>query len=68
MNATRWLDMRLKPTYKLLLDLIFDKGLKNHNEFFELLFPLPHFLVHLEHPITPTWLPTVAQKNVPMFA
>jgi hypothetical protein len=40
---------------KLLLDWIFDKGLRNHNEF-ESLFPPPHSLAHLGDPITPTWL------------
>jgi hypothetical protein len=50
--------MRLKPTYKPLLDPIFDRGLRNHNEF-KSLFSLLHFLVHLDNLITPTWLPVV---------
>jgi hypothetical protein len=42
--------------YKPLLDLIFDRGLRNHNES-KLSFPPLYFLVHLDDPITPTWLP-----------
>jgi hypothetical protein len=49
--------------YKLLLDPIFDRGLRNHNEF-ESLFPLLHFLVHPGDPITPTWLPMVKIMHV----
>jgi hypothetical protein len=55
--------MRLKPTYKLLLNPIFNRGLRNHNEF-ESLFPPLHFLVHLDDPITPTWLPMVEIMHV----
>jgi hypothetical protein len=50
--------MRLKVMYKPLLGLIFDRELKNHNEFELLSLPL-HFLTHLNDPITPTWLPMV---------
>jgi hypothetical protein len=42
MNATRWLDMRLKATFRPLLSLTFDNESRNHNEF-ESLFLLPHF-------------------------
>jgi hypothetical protein len=42
--------------YKPLLDLIFDRGLRNHNESASS-FPPPHFPVHLDDPITLTWLP-----------
>jgi hypothetical protein len=63
MNATRWLDMRLKPTYKPLLNLICDRELRSHNEF-ESLFPPLHFLAHLDDPITPTWLPMVEIMHV----
>jgi hypothetical protein len=55
MNVIRWLDMRLKVTYKPLLGLIFDRKLKNHNEFKSLSLPL-HFLTHLDDPITVTTL------------
>jgi hypothetical protein len=48
---------------KLSLDPIFDRELRNHNEF-ELLFPLLHFLVHLDDPITPTWLPMVEIMHI----
>jgi hypothetical protein len=54
MNATKWLDMNSRVTSRLLLDLIFDKESRNHNEF-ELLFPPPHSLAHLGGLITPTW-------------
>jgi hypothetical protein len=60
---TRWLDTRSKPTCKLLLNPIFDRELRNHNEF-EWLFPLLHFLVHLDDPITPTWLPMVEIMHI----
>jgi hypothetical protein len=53
MNETKWLDMRLRATFKPLLDLIFDNELKNHNEF-KSLFLLLHFLVHLDDLITLT--------------
>jgi hypothetical protein len=39
---------------RLLLDLIFDRGSRNRNEF-ESSFPPPHSLVHLNGLITPTW-------------
>jgi hypothetical protein len=39
---------------RLLLNLIFDKESRNHNEF-ESLFPPPHSLAHLGGLITPTW-------------
>jgi hypothetical protein len=55
--------MRSKPTCKLLLDLIFDRELRNHNEF-ESWFSLLHFLVHLDDLITPTWLPMVKIMHV----
>jgi hypothetical protein len=48
---------------KLLLDPIFDRGLRNRNKF-ESLFPLLHFLVHLDDLITPTWLPMVEIMHV----
>jgi hypothetical protein len=49
--------------YKPLLDLIFDKGLRNHNESESSFSPL-HFLVHLGDPITPIWLPMVETMHV----
>jgi hypothetical protein len=39
---------------RLLLDLIFDKESRNHNEF-ESSFPPLHYLAHLGDLITPTW-------------
>jgi hypothetical protein len=44
---------------RLLLNLIFDKESRNHNEF-ESSFPPLHYLAHLEDLITPTW-PLMAQ-------
>jgi hypothetical protein len=46
-----------------LLDPIFDRGLRNHNES-ESSFPPLHFLVHLDDLITPTWLPMVKIMHV----
>jgi hypothetical protein len=63
MNTTRWLDTRSKPMCKLLLDPIFDRELRNHNKF-KSLFPLLHFLIHLDNPITPTWLPMVKIMHI----
>jgi hypothetical protein len=53
-NATKWLDTNSRVMSRLLLDPIFDKGSRNHNEF-ELLFSPPQSLAHLEGLITPTW-------------
>jgi hypothetical protein len=49
--------------YKPLLDPIFDKGLRNHNESASSSPPL-RFLVHLDDPITPTWLPMAEIMHV----
>jgi hypothetical protein len=49
--------------YKPLLDPIFDRGLRNHNES-ESSFPPLYFLVHLDDPITPIWLPMVEIMHV----
>jgi hypothetical protein len=49
--------------YKPLLDPIFDRGLRNHNES-ESSFPPFRFLVHLDDPITPTWLPMAKIMHV----
>jgi hypothetical protein len=49
--------------YKPLLDLIFDRGLRNHNESASS-FPPLHFLVHLDDPITLTWLPMAEIMHV----
>jgi hypothetical protein len=49
--------------YKPLLDPIFDRGLRNHNESASSSPPL-HFLVHLDNPITPTWLPVAEIMHV----
>jgi hypothetical protein len=48
---------------KLLLNPIFDRELRDHNEF-KSLFPPLHFLVHLNDPITPTWLPMAKIMHV----
>jgi hypothetical protein len=48
MNVTRWLDMRLRATFRQSLGLIFDKRSRNHNGF-ELLFPILPFLAHLDN-------------------
>jgi hypothetical protein len=45
--------MRPRAMSKLLLNLIFNRESKNHNEF-ELLSLLLHFLAHLNDPITLT--------------
>jgi hypothetical protein len=52
-NETKWLDMRLRATFKPLLDLIFNNESKNHNKF-ESLFLLLHCLVYLNDLITLT--------------
>jgi hypothetical protein len=49
--------------YKPLLDPIFDRGLRNHNESASSFSPL-HFLVYLDDPITPTWLPMAEIMHV----
>jgi hypothetical protein len=54
MNMTKWLDTNSRVTSRLLLDLIFDRGSRNRNEF-ESSFPPLHSLVHLNGLITPTW-------------
>jgi hypothetical protein len=49
--------------YKPSLDLIFDRGLRNHNKSASS-FPPLHFLVHLDDPITLTWLPMAEIMHV----
>jgi hypothetical protein len=48
--------MKSKATFKPLLDQIFVRKSRNHNDF-ESLFLLLLFLVHLDDPTTPTLLP-----------
>jgi hypothetical protein len=46
-----------------ILNPIFDRGLGNLNKS-KLSFPPLHFLVHLDDPITPTWLPMVGIMHI----
>jgi hypothetical protein len=55
--------MKSRATFKPLLDLIFVKKSRNHNEFESLFLPLP-FPVHLDDPITPISLPMVKIMHV----
>jgi triphosphoribosyl-dephospho-CoA synthetase len=48
-NKTRWLDMKSRPMYKLLLGPTFNKGSKNPNESKSLSLLL-HSLAHLDDP------------------
>jgi hypothetical protein len=55
--------MKSRATFKPLLDLIFVRKSRNHNEFESLFLPLP-FPVHLDDLITPISLPMVKIMHV----